>query len=209
MRTSTPGKLAFPKKNSGITLIELLVALAIVGVIVALSTSALRTALNAELKSNSRELASLIRYARSKAITEHKYLRVALDFGESAYWAEVSADPFLISPEGDEKKKSDEEVASGEEPEKTFEEIEDDLLLKRRPLGNSVFFKDVAVGYLPGKRSEGVIYLYFFPDGYATEAMINLRDEDDEDHFSVKVVPLSGTVNIVGEQRDLEEKKSE
>ncbi|MBI2981747.1 MAG: prepilin-type N-terminal cleavage/methylation domain-containing protein [Deltaproteobacteria bacterium] len=209
MRTSTPGKLAFQKKNSGITLIELLVALAIVGVIVALAGSALRSALNTELKANSRELASLIRYVRSKAITEHKYLRVALDFGESTYWVEVSADPFVISPEGGEKKGSNEEIAQGEEPQKSFEEIEDDLLLKRRALGNSVFFKDVAVGYLPQKKSEGLIYLYFFPDGYATEAMINLRDEEDEEHFSVEVMSLSGTVTIAGEQRDLEEKKSE
>ncbi|MBI2082783.1 MAG: prepilin-type N-terminal cleavage/methylation domain-containing protein [Deltaproteobacteria bacterium] len=224
MRILIPGRLASLRKNSGITLIELLVALAIVGVIVALATSGLRTALNVELKSSARELGSLIRYVRSKAITEHKYLRLALDFGESEYWVEVSADPFVISSEEDDSKESKEKKGKGkgkeaeavpeENPEegvpeekKKFEEIEDDTLLRRRKLGSGVFFKDVTVGYLPEKKTEGVLYLYFFPDGYATEGMINLRDEGDEDHFSVEVMSLSGGVNIQGEYRDLEKKE--
>jgi len=202
----TPGKSGFLKNREGITLIELLVTLAIVGAMLGLATVGLRGILDVELKNASRELASLTRYIRSKAVIENRHLRLVLDMEKSQYWVEASNDPHVISIQeeiaGPAQEERDEEEKEVKEP-KRFAELEDSLV-RRRKLGGGVFFKDVSVSYLPAKREEGKVHLYFFPDGYATEAVINLRDEEDQNHYSIEILALSTRIKIEGEYREME-----
>lgn len=209
IRTSILGKSALKRgRDDGITLIELLVALAIVGVIFGVAASGLRHVFNTELKSSSRELGSLIRYLRTKAVTENKYVRLLLDLEQQKYSVEESQEPFLISvpSEEDLKKEKEEEKKEEEEggepkPESTFTEAEG-LLVKPRRLASGAYFKDVKISYIPGKQETGKVSLYFFPDGYATPALINFRDEGDEDHYSLEVFPYNGKVRIEGRYRE-------
>lgn len=215
MRISTPGKSALPRSNNGITLIELLAALAIVGIIFALAATALRDTFDVGLKSSARRLGSLSRFLRTKAVTEHKYVRLVLDLEKSEYAVEESKTPFVISvakeegmvPQEEEKKpevsttETGVEGADAEAPE--FIQAEG-LVVRPTSLESGAKFKDVSVSYLPGKREGGKVNIYFFPDGYATPAMINLKDEDDEDHFSIEILPMTGRVTIEGEYRELE-----
>lgn len=210
-------------RQSGITLIELLVAMAIVGAIFALSASGLRQAFDLELKNSSRRLSSLMRYLRIQAVTEHKYLRLCLDMEKDEYWVEETKESFVIASSdeeqtdvkkaGEKEKASDALSAEGEEKEAgdeasakgSFQES-DKTVVKRKKLGSGVLFKDVSVSYLPMKAENGQVYVYFFPDGYATPAMIHLQNEDDDAHYSLEVFPLTGKVEVEGEYREWEKK---
>ncbi len=196
MPTFSRGKLGFPRNSRGLTLIELLVTMAIVGLLFGVSVVGLRSAFNVDLKKASMRLSSTCRYLRNKAITDHQYLRVVFDFESQSYRIEESSEPFVIATE---------EKAEEEGP-KNFVASESKLLEPVKLPGN-VFFKDITVSYLSGKQEKGEVAVYFFPNGYATPSLINLRDEADEDHYSIEVAPLSGKVVVVGEYREFERKE--
>lgn len=197
MPISTPGKLASRRKNNfpswpvranGLTLIELLVAMTIVGLIFAVAATSLRSVFNVNLKSGAAHLASTLRYLSNKAVTDHLYLRMVYDLEEQSYHVEESADPFVVSAE--EEQKSDSFTPS------------ESTLLKPTKFPDGVFFKDVSVSYLPQKREHGQAVTYFFPDGFATATLINLKNEEDEDHYSVELLPLSGKVKVEGQYKE-------
>ncbi len=162
------------------------------------------------MKGDARRLASLCRFLRIEAVTKHRYYRLVLEMDKNRYQVEQSQEPFVIAAEEEEKLEATEpegeklpEEVPEEAAKETFEKAESSLL-RETALGKTVFFKDVAISYLPTKREKGRVRVYFFPDGYVTPAVINLRDEDDEDHYSIAIAPLSGKVTVAGEYRDLE-----
>lgn len=220
MRTLTPGRLASKRQNnaSGLTLIELMVAMAIVGLIFAVAAVGLRSAFNVNLKKTASSLASTLRYLSNKAVTEHQYLRMVYDLDEQSYHVEASENPFVVSSEPEEEEKKPAEEETPEDSEEAEEEADESKpvftqlesrLLKPKKLPSDVFFKDVTVSYILGKREQGQVFTYFFPDGFATPTLINLRNEEDVDYFSVELFPLSGRVKITSEYRETltEEKK--
>lgn len=227
MRTSTPGRSASKKRNSllgssGLTLIEILVAMAIVGLIIGVSATGLRSVFNVNMKSAAGKLAGTLRYLSNKAVTDHRYIRVLYDLEAQSYSVEECTEPVVVSVEDEEtqaeKDKKEEakpapeegegEGAGGEEGEggaaKTADSCapSESSLLKPIKLPSGVFFKDVSVSYLKLKKEKGRIYTYFFPDGYATPTLINFKDEEDENHFAVEVEAFSGKVRVASEYRE-------
>lgn len=171
----------------GLTLIELMVAMAIIATIFVVSASGLRQLTSADLKNSASQMASMLRYLSNKAVTEHVYLRVVYDLDAQSYWVEESREKFLIVKEEKEEK---------EETKEDFA-VSESKLLKKKTLPNEVRFKDVYADYLEGKRESGQVHTYFFPDGYATGTIIHLHNKDDEeDLFSIELQSLSGKVRI-------------
>ena len=179
------------------TLIEIMVTMTIVGLIFAAAAAGLRSAFNVNLKNTSAHLASTMRYLSSKAVTDHVYLRVVFDLDDRSYKIEGSNEPQVVDPEEGKGQGGSE----GKEDKSNFTALESKLLLPVK-LPSDVFFKDVSVSYLKQKREKGQVAVYFFPNGFATPALINFRDEKDEDHFSIELFPLSGRVKVQSEYRE-------
>lgn len=198
----------------GMTLIELMIVLVVIGIILSLSFAGIRNITDAKMKSASNHLASTIRYLHNKAVTDRLYLRIVYNFDEEhSYKVEVSSEPFVISPPDTEEekkmKKEDKEAPESEEgslseEKSSFSEIEE-YLLKPVKLKGDIFFKDVQTVYSKEKIEEGQAYTYFFPNGFATPTIINLRDKDDDTHYSLEVLPLSGRVRTEGQYREFNE----
>ncbi len=229
MPTSRAGSLSKKKRRfqsaPGMTLIELMVGMFIVGIILAIAVVGSRGFTDAEMKKESNRLASTIRYLYNKSATERLYLRIVYDFGEHSYHVESTSEPFVITPpdpEAEEKAKQAEPEAAedggqGESGEGAGEAEEgaaqmpdasgfaetESYLLKPVQLAGDVLFKDIQVSYAKEKIEAGKAYTYFFPNGYATPTMINLQDEDDETNYSLQVLPLSGRVRIESRYREL------
>ena len=210
MRISRVGK---DSKLAGFTLIELMVSMTIVGVILAVVVGGMGNFLDSGMKEAAARLASTMRYLYNKSATERLYIRIVFDFGSNAYRVEASAEPFLVTrmTEQDmaERKKSlkaagerggepTEEQAAEPNP---FSGVES-YLLENVSLGDDIFLKDVQTSYQASKIEEGEAYIYFFPNGYATPGIINLTDRDDEVHYSLEVLALSGRVRIESNYRD-------
>jgi len=79
-------------------------------------------------------------------------------------------------------------------------------LLKPTRLPDPVFFKDVITEHQPTPVEAGEATLNFFPNGYVEHAVINLRDEKDEIHYSLETNPITGQVKIENEYKSLEKK---
>jgi len=78
----------FPS-NTGLTLIELIVVLAIISAVVAFSVLSLKNfASERYLKTSARDLASTIKWARRLAITKRKPYRVVFSSSDDRYWVE-------------------------------------------------------------------------------------------------------------------------
>lgn len=225
------------RSQSAFTLFEILITIAIVGLIMGLAVGGMSRFMELDMKKASNKLATTIRYLYNKSATEGIYIRLNLDLGEQNYWVEATADPVLLEKEGSERaggslkaskkkekeKKEREEKKKGEtakegEGEKTadtggeerlkpkepvFGQV-DSFLLKPTKLPDNVFFKDVYVEHLAFPADAGKVSIFFFPSGYVENAVINLRNEEDDIVYSIKTKPVSGGASIENFYRNLE-----
>ena len=83
------------RQDSGFTLIELMVALALVGLFLALALPNFPVLTNgAQLGASSRELTAALREARSQAIRENREIRIAIAADGASYAVDGVARPF-------------------------------------------------------------------------------------------------------------------
>ncbi len=220
------------KALAGFTLLEMIVALAIVALILGVMVSRMDRMLEWDMKKASNKLASTVRYLYNKSATEGLYIRLVLDIDENAYWVEATTDPFTLSSgEGEKKKSGSDKKAEEKKKEETkpgaeagaaegqktaaagspgeikphepvFNQV-DEFLLKPTKLPDTVFFKDVYVEHEPHAVAGGKAVIYFFPNGYVEHAIINLRDETDETQYSLETNPVSGKVSIEDRYRNM------
>lgn len=203
------------RSHSGFTLIELLVTLVVIGLVMGLAINQAGKMFSRELKASARQLSSTIRFLYNKAASEGVTLRLVIDFDENSYSAEATSDSFTLKKETEEdlaKKKEEESSTEGEEegvvqPKEAEFSPEGSKLLKSTKLSKRVFFKDVYAEHQIDALSEGKAYIYFFRHGLAEQAVINLRDKDDEKHFSLTINPINGNVKIANEYQSLEVEK--
>ena len=220
------------RKNSGFTLFEIIVALAVLGLILGVVMGNMDDLLDLNMKKATAKMGSTIRYIYNKSATEGIYVKLVLDVSENSYWVEATSDPVTIireeestssrsKGEGDSKKSEGEEptaksssttplvpgaedIPPVERKEPVFTQV-DSYLLKPTKLPDGIFFKDVYVEHKNFPVDSGQAEIYFFPNGYVQSAIINFRDEDDELIYSLKTSPISGRVSIEDFYRALEE----
>jgi len=87
----------------GFTLIEVMVAFAIVALLAGASVQGLRSLRKADLRESSTQLSGAMRYLFDRASTTGKIHRLVIDMEQGMYWAEVSDDKFYIPREETEK----------------------------------------------------------------------------------------------------------
>ncbi len=198
--------------NRGFTLFELIVTITIVALMIGLVVGRVNNYLETDMKKSSAKMASTMRYLYNKSVTEGLYLRLVLDLTEQTYWVEATSDPFLIAnpdrEEKDEEEKDEENQEESELPklkfkEPTFSQV-DAYLLRPTKLPDGIFFKDVMTEHHPIPIEGGKAGIHFFPNGYVEQAIINLRDEDDEINYSLETNPITGRVKVRNEYKVLE-----
>jgi len=189
----------------------------IVGLILSLGATQANRFLDIDMNRGANRLGATIRYLYNKAATEGLYLRLVFDFEKQSYWVEATSDPYLLvdpsegknkktkkKTEKEEEKKEDSKSVALQSKEAEFAQVHENLL-KGQKFPNSVFLKDVFVEHHEGAVENGQVTIAFFPNGYVERAVINLRDEDDEVHYSLKTNPITGQVTIEQEYRRLED----
>ncbi|MDO8643946.1 MAG: prepilin-type N-terminal cleavage/methylation domain-containing protein [bacterium] len=188
MPTSSPGRLGINQK--GLTLIELMVTMVIVGILFSIVAVSYSSLAEVNLKQAAARLGSTSRYLRNKAITQKAVYRLIYNLEEGTYQVEVTKDAFVIALT---KEKPPVEGEESSVPAASFS-ADEEYLLEPVKLPRGVFFKDVWMPVMQEKRESGKAYTYFFPSGFVTKTIVHFRDDDDEAHYSLLLHPYSGQV---------------
>ena len=197
------------------TLIEIGVALAVAGLMLAVAIPAMSAVTRAQLRQRTGQLAGAIRSLYGSAAIAGHTCRLAFDLDANAYWSECAKNSVRLAREGERSQNGaripDREESLETRPGMTDEDREKLELAQKsafKPsndvpkteLGGSVRFTDVWVQHQPERYSTGKAYLYFWSSGLTEDASIHLAQGDDV--FSLIVSPLTGRVRIVGDRQD-------
>ncbi|HXU72402.1 MAG TPA: prepilin-type N-terminal cleavage/methylation domain-containing protein [Polyangia bacterium] len=218
------------RARRGFSLVEVMVVIAIVGLLLGISVYGFRSVAKTGLRSSAAKLAGAIRYCFDRSVTTGSYFRIVLDLDTNKYWAERSDDRTYLnagkedSPgkgqafdEAAAEKKRDEDEAKIQEmatsvggqmmtldpppkPKRAKFQTFKDTTLPQVKLGRAELF-DV---FTPRQREpyrKGRAYLYFFPDGHTERAIVRLHDGDD--FYSLVVHPLTGRVEVMSGKVDI------
>lgn len=119
------------QQTSGFTLLEVLIVMALIGLVVASASRGMRSFAKSDLRETATKLAGSMRYLFDRASTTGRIHRLVIDFDEGKYWAEISDDRFYMPREREteeSREREAEEIAAEEEEKKQREEemVEDE-----------------------------------------------------------------------------------
>ena len=146
------------------------------------------------LNSTTRQFVGLIRTVRNDAILLNQTHRLAINLDKKTYWVENQTKGGLLSEVPEERKGS----KKGEPPPSNFS-IAGKYSKEPKSMPGGVEFNGV-YKEREGNRTEGTIYIHFFPNGFNDQAILYLCKEGaPETTYSLVIRPTSGRVDIVHE----------
>jgi general secretion pathway protein H len=202
------------------TLIEVLIVLALIGLILSAVTVGSGQMSSSRMRHSSTMIAGAIRVGFARAMSSGKTVRLVMDFDESKIWLEEGDQPHLVqsrdaSGAGGAAAGTDVEKAAQEEssrilkgptaPKTAFREIDAMGLVASDPgkghkaLERGIKFRQVQTGHDDEAKKSGRAYLYFWPGGQSERASIQLKAGDNDDEKSamtLTVAPLTGKATI-------------
>lgn len=192
----------------GYTLIELIIVIAVIGLLAAAAVPALNAVTGANARSAAGELAGAMRYLFDTAALRRQTCRLAVDIDGGAWWAECTKDRFTLSREkasAQSREEDDEDLADRFPDERDAERRRllaratfgkfSDRLAGKRSLPGSVRFGGVWSEHQREPFDRGMAYVYFFPQGRAEEAQVPVVDGDNA--YTVVLQAFTGNARVV------------
>ena len=208
-------------RSAGLTLVEMLVVLLIVGLLFAGVVMGSGQLAGAKLRKSATTLTGLIRVSYVRATVQARSERVVFDLDHSTFWLEESDQPMLVNSHDTtgtggaevvtaaEKAALEESkrlVAGPQAARPSFRAVKPGLYAAsdnqggtERSLPHGIKFRSVQTSHDEEPRTSGRAYLYFWPGGMTERASIVLREGDsmaDTNALTVVVSPLTGNVVI-------------
>jgi general secretion pathway protein H len=181
-----------------------MVVIAVVAVMAAAATPALRGISGANARQAAGELAGSLRYLFDTAALRHATCRLAIDIENRATWAECAPRAVTLARSEQtsrvarelEERFPDERDADRRRlmAQTRFGAFEDRLAAKRTLPGQSAF-GPIRIEGRSQPAEDGVVYVYFFPGGQAQRAFIPVVDGDLT--YTVVLEPFTGRARVV------------
>lgn len=223
-RPQRDGAAARKAQQAGYSLIEIMLVMAIGGLVAGGAIFGFRSLVRSEIRGTATKLAAAIRYSYDRAISTGSYYRLHINFDDNSYRLEKSDARVLLntSERGDrngrgadrdlEDKRAREDDLQGQ-PSGVAEELLPppsprrpkfaeyrDSQLKPVQLSR-VRILDVLTPRQSEPYRAGHAYLHFFPDGHAERALIHIGPDKDnpgeDEQYSLLVHALTGRVEIL------------
>lgn len=224
-------------RQRGLTVLELLITMAVIGMIMLLGYRTVRHVRESSLREDTTEVAAVLRAAYNMATVSGVHHRVVFDLDEQTYRIEACEGDLALRrsereqvPDDDDKKGpalppgaavsgdiapellqagSPEDAAriaaslSGTRvgaaqcrpPELPTGDADGRGSQRRIRTEDDLKIRRMFVQHLEGEQRDGVVYLNFFPLGYAEKAVIEIGDDDDN-AFTLLVHRLTGRVEF-------------
>jgi general secretion pathway protein H len=215
------------KPRRGMTLIEVVIALAIAAMATGVAIGAVNSLTDAALRSTSIELMGAMKFSYDRAIMERRTERLTIDMDKNLYWIDATPDHFSLSAErlrGNEGEKG-EDPNKKEKPEKrdSFFDEEEDAAKREveaaleggkaamfapdegygepRAISPDVRITKVWTGHQEEAFTSGVAHIHFFSGGWTEPAQIELTDGDV--FITLKLYPLTGRVRSYDKELEI------
>jgi prepilin-type N-terminal cleavage/methylation domain-containing protein len=208
------------RSQKGLTLLEILIVIGIMGAVLAVSSSFFSGGINSAMREQAHKLIRFSRYSFDQSLSTGLYYRLQIDLEEQKYVIQSSEEPVLLVRPDDELEKIrrlnlendpdneeefDVESYYEEELNQKFSEEASDIV-DQVTLEGDVRISDVFVQNQPEVVTQGQVSIYFFPRGQCEFAVIHLENpESPEDVMTLILNPMSGEMTIQSEYVDHEE----
>lgn len=217
------------RQRHGLTLIEIMVAIALMATVMAIGVPAMSGLLDLKQRSAAKELAQTYTWLLDEAALRNVAFRMVYNL-DRATWTIEAGDPNTLVFSNPEKREEFDERLEDDMSRYTQREIEEgeaeDVESERgrftgladldvpfttsKPLPSGTRFAYVYTpqyeegGLQPTKdgppddeEDDQIAYTYVFPDGTAEHTVIRIVDEeDDEDGWTIEVLPVSGEIRL-------------
>jgi len=203
------------------TLVEIMVVLAIIGLITVAMAPAIGSIFGARLTGTCNRLSGMVRYAYNLSTLRGKVHRIVVDVGAGTFLVEEIEEKGecqgaeLLEDKGKKgsgpdlsgRKRSDEGEGRGTGSEETDPALSGkevtDKRVKKETLPGGIKFVGIMTKHNKTVVEDGTESIYFFPDGTAEKALVWLTDGDET--FTVEVKALQGTGVVHTEELDSKE----
>jgi general secretion pathway protein H len=193
----------------GFTLVELVIAVAVIAVLSAAAVPAMNAVTGANARRAAGEVAAAMRFLFETASLRHETCRLVIDLDGRAWWAECTKERVAAAREAQdarELQREDDEALEERFPDERDAEKRrllarakwgrfEDRLAKKRELPGDAAFAEVWAEHQREPLTKGKAYVYFYPQGRAEEARVPIVD--GEHVYSVTLQPYTGRARVV------------
>ena len=169
--------------------------------VLALGLPAIERVTYQRVNSQTRKFVGLLRTVRNDSILLNVVHRLAVNLDKNTYWVEGQREFKLLTDPGAEEeapRKKSLKKGDDEEPPSNFQ-MAAKFSKEPIPLPGGVAFGGV-LKEQEGLRKEGIVYVHFFPNGFAEQSILYLDKEgSDGKGYSLVVRPTGGKVDIFNE----------
>jgi len=207
----------------GLTLIELLVTIALIGIVTTGIVVGSGAVVNSRMRGAASMITGAVRFAYTRASAVSRPNRLAFDLDNGTVSLEETNDTVLVQKEatgGAEGTTAEEKAAidyaariikGPQAPRARFSPVKalgfDADTSGGRSIGSGVKFRKIETGHSPEGQTSGKAYLYFWPGGQTERASIQLvriGAEGLDDGMSILVSPLTGRVRTLGGSKSMD-----
>jgi len=207
-------KTTWATGSKGFSLLEILVALLLIALFLAITIPSFRSLTRVQLKEAANQMVGLIRETYHKAVLSNQAHRIVYDFDKSEYWVEVSNEEVHLPQVEDNFEGGKLNIFGEEETPKKYAKppefipLKEDDLGEKHKLPNHIRFYGFWADNMEERVREGQMALYFFPGGYTQRAQLTLSDgEDGKNVLTLITEPLTGEVVIENVEPEIEKQE--
>ena len=184
--------------QAGFTLVELLVVIALIGLIGTFALPSVNNFFKLSMNSSTREMASIVKETYNSTAMSGKVHRLAFDFKAGEFWVESGPNTLLLDTVESKEKEDRRKKFSrpGEEPKDTGFSLDKSVTRNKIALPRGVSFEDILTEQSPIPITEGMAYVHFFPHGLTEKSVIHLQDTSDH-HVTLVISPLIGRTRLI------------
>jgi type II secretion system protein H len=163
--------------SKGFSLVEILIVLALVGLVSAITVPTLTSVFRASIDSFVRQTAVLLREARDRALLRDRLLRLRIDLDKQEFWLEEAPGNFLLAKPNVRSKSEKEEEKAKEKDQEAFRLVKE-LTKDKKSVPRGMKITEISSPRLSVPAKEGTVDIYFFSNGSADGATLTFTSDE-------------------------------